>query len=835
MSLGNNDYTIFAAINGTTKLEQNYVLLEEMTSPPSGGTWKWTVTGLSGTFDFSTTFSFDPDTIGDSAELKWNIGATTWSGSGTITVTIEDSNNSNYSETRDVQVVLRTLQFTSASVFTGQTGTAAWVPSSDTTPYAFTAPANTVGDPFGTPDWRVGIDDSLLLDISDRGSIGVHASNPYTWSSKISGTFTIGVTEGAKPTSFIMNIPIDLLPLEPVVGYTVFANQNGTGELVANNDSSTYTFTAPSNTGSDPFGTPDWRVGIDDSLILDISNRGSIKIHTSNPFTWTNNINGTFALGIQDGSNPVSYIQNVSLKLGLLNPVQGFTVFELQNGSEDLVPYDDTSTYTFSVPANTAGDPFGTPDWRVGIDDTLMLDVSNRGSMKVHASNSFTWTSIVSGTITFEIKDGTKTSSYFNLVPFTLALLNPLTSFTVFAEQTGSEELVPATDTSTYSFSAPANTAGDVFGTPDWRVGIDDTLVLDISNRGSVKVHTSNPFTWSTNISGTFTLAIQNGAGTSSLFTNVPLKLAMLNPIPSLTIFTKQTGSEELVPTGDISTYGFSIPANATGDPFGTPDWRVGIDDALALTVSNRGSVSIALTNAYTWGSTVSGTVTLAVEDGTAATSYFSGLSTQLRQLASGTIRITNPGATSSVAVNDSTGETWNWSSATDTLNLTDLSVAADGTLTASPVSPATEITGGDYGSASATVQLMSGGTPAAPACTVPFDVSVDIDIQPVGGSVLPHGRQKMLYQASLDVDCEIESGHTITAAFEGAASNVTDNLELVAHDTIANRWVLQSKVDVGTGDLIYLPTTLPASISVPIKVVKSDGTDVVAQSNTIA
>ncbi|MBN2340656.1 MAG: hypothetical protein JXR45_04170 [Deltaproteobacteria bacterium] len=395
MALQNSAYTFFAAVKGGMIIEQEYPMLFESAVPPSGGRWQWStvinggsnfVTGTS--FDFDDTLfvdnsgdGIDENENGQFAQILPTISA--WSNAnslieGSLTITLTDSGNTSYSETRTLTLSLRTLTQVSATIFQGQTGNEELLPAFDPLTYTF-----------GITD--ISVSDDLLLNISDRGSISVDAASSFMWTTSV-GTLAITIQDATRPVSKITGIDISTVAINTSPGFTVFEKQTGSEELFPVSNPNNYDFEVIDNT-------------ISANLLLDVSGRGSIAVNASSSYTWQNNT-GTCTLRVTDATRPWSEIAGIHLSTALVNDFRGFTVFETQTGSDDLLPGSNPNTYTFHIPDNT-------------ISDDLVLSIADRGSIVIDNTSTYSWTAGV-GTCSMFIGDGTRPVSYFTEIPLLL-------------------------------------------------------------------------------------------------------------------------------------------------------------------------------------------------------------------------------------------------------------------------------------------------------------------------------------------------------------------------------------------------------------------------------
>jgi hypothetical protein len=353
---------------------------------------------------------------------------------------------------------------------------------------------------------------------------------------------------------------------------------------------------------------------------------------------------------------------------------------------------------------------------------------------------------------------------------------------TIFRQQSNGANLIPDTDSESYTFSAPFNDpVSDPPDVPEWRsVEIHDSVRLGFTGKGAVSVtDTGDPLAVHWDETGTFTLKIQKDANPASYLKNLPLRLRHIR-YGMLAVFRQQSGGEDLIPAADAASYAFSIPFNNIAtDPPDAPDWRsASIDDSIRFGFSPRGAVHVTDAGdpiSVNWDE--NGTVTLVIQDGTNPESWLEDCPVLLRDIPD-TIRIANPAGTGAMAVTGA-GDTWNWSMdpLADGLTHTVCTLSTNGTITT------TNLQGGEYGVANAACQLMDSGTPVAAECEVPFDISVDVGVAlEVGGVTLPDGREKMRYQAGMVADSTDDGGS-----------------QLVWHLSFNNESPLSGVVDVAT------------------------------------
>ena len=244
-------------------------------------------------------------------------------------------------------------------------------------------------------------------------------------------------------------------------------------------------------------------------------------------------LEGSFTLTLRNGTDPdiVYQVGSSPFRVSLRRTgVADFTVFQGQTGGGDSIPATDAGTYTFGV----------APGSLAGIPSDVDLGFTNRGAISVNDSGTATWTE--DGTFTLRINHGTRPFCDLENLPLRLRKLIG-TGFTVFEGQTGGGDSIPAADTGTYSFAVA----------PGSFLGIDSSLDLAFTNRGTVSVNDPGSVAW--NEDGTFTMRVNPSADPYCDIGNQMMFLRRIVPAPLVISDDGRAGSVSIEVEGDAGPW----------------------------------------------------------------------------------------------------------------------------------------------------------------------------------------------------------------------------------------------------------------------------------------
>ena len=358
--------------NKITLIEQqgNNPQLTETVSPPSGNPWSWQVSGLSGFtaapnlwFEYLDDGSGQPNELHTTANMHWSgIVEQNWvngvDGSFTLTLTNGVDTDRNYS----MSLSVRRLHADGYTIFEQQTSGGDMVGQAGAEGFAFTASGIS------------GLSPAPSLTFNAMGAV-LSCTTP-NWTGD--GTFTLTITDGTRPSSFVNGVSLSLRSLL-ADGYSVFEQQTSGSNMVASAGAVGFTFMASGISGLSPAPS------------LTFNAMGAV-LNCTTP-NWTGD--GTFTLTITDGTRPSSFVNGVSLSLRRLVG-SAFTVFENQTGGGGAIPGTDVDTYIFGI----------APGSFSGISSDLDLGFTNRGAIYINDPGTVAWDE--DGSFTMRINHGSR-------------------------------------------------------------------------------------------------------------------------------------------------------------------------------------------------------------------------------------------------------------------------------------------------------------------------------------------------------------------------------------------------------------------------------------------